>query len=130
MKSLAANGLLTVEGNTTRMHALGSSELRAEIIRRARGWNVQKVPEIRIRADDPASRRCGSAAVRYRSGRGGTKVPYDTLDYLGVSLRSRYFVAHEFETMRLSSMQCPTMFGYGARRSGATQKRAHIISLM
>jgi hypothetical protein len=46
LNTLSAAGILTVEGRTARIRAPESSELRAEIIRRARSWEAQKEPEI------------------------------------------------------------------------------------
>ena len=100
IKSLTAAGILTVDGKTTRIHAPKSEELRAELVRRARAWNVQKEPEIQY---TPMSAEL-SAAFRLQNEfdrkDAGPKVPCDTLDYRGVMLRSRYSVASEFETMK------------------------------
>jgi hypothetical protein len=99
LKALAAAGILTLYGKTTQINAPHSDELRAEITRRARAWNVQKEPKIEY---VPMSAEL-SAALQHQNELdrrdAGPKVPYDTLDYRGVSLQSRYSVASEFETM-------------------------------
>jgi hypothetical protein len=100
IKSLTAAGILTVEGKSTCIHAPEGEELRAELIRRARAWNVQKEPDIEYW---PMSMEMSAALQRqYVLDRAsaGPKAPYDTLDYRGVSLQSRYSVASEFETMK------------------------------
>ena len=100
VETLAAAGILTLDSKTTQINAPDGDELRAEITRRARAWNVQKEPEIQY---TPMSAEL-SAALQLqneldRKG-AGPKVPYDTLDYRGVMLHSRYSVTSEFDTMK------------------------------
>ncbi|MGE0630544.1 MAG: hypothetical protein AB7O43_22350 [Hyphomicrobiaceae bacterium] len=100
IETLAAAGILTLDSKTTQINAPHSDELRAEITRRARAWNVQKEPEIQYTSMSTEL----SAALRLQNELdrkdAGPKTPYDTLDYRGVTLQSRYSVASEFETMK------------------------------
>jgi len=100
IKALCAAGILKVEGRTTRLHAPDGEEHRAEIVRRAHAWNLQKEPEIKyvpMTSEQSAVFQRQSDIDREEA---GPKVPYDTLNYCGVSLQSRYSVLHEFETMK------------------------------
>lgn len=100
IKALIAAGILKVEGKTTRVIAPDKEELRTEIIRRARAWNVQKEPEIKYVPMSPELAAAVQRQFDIDREESGSKVPYDTLDYRGVSLQSRFSVAHEFKTMK------------------------------
>lgn len=98
--ALTAAGILNMKSETTYLHAPDNEELRAEIIRRARGWNVQKESEIKSVQMTPEQSALFQQQSDIDRQEAGPKVPYDTLDHRGVSLQSRYSVAHEFETMK------------------------------
>ena len=100
IKALIAGGILKVEGKTTRLFSPDSEELHTEIIRQARAWNLQKEPEIKYVQMSPELAAAFQRQSDIDRKEAGPKVPYDTLDYRGVSLQSRYSVASEFETMK------------------------------
>lgn len=99
VKALIAAGILRVDDKVTCVLAPESEELRVEIVRRARSWNVQKEPEIKY-----VSMSVEASAVIQRQSdidreEAGPKTAHDQLDYRGVLLQSRFSVASEFKAM-------------------------------
>lgn len=93
-------GILKVENGITRVLAPEDHALRAEILERARHWNVQKMPKSNYVQVEPEL----WAAVQHQydidRAEAGPKAPYDELDHHGVRLSSRFSVLSEFERMQ------------------------------
>ena len=104
---LIAENILRVDGQGTRI-LVPTTELRVEILRQAREWNIQKESEISYVIMDEEI----AAAVQLQSNldraEAGPKTSYHELEYLGVNLQSRYSVAHEFQTMKAVVDVMPT----------------------
>lgn len=98
--ALIASQIIQVSERQTIILAPRLDGIPDEIVRRARAWNSQKeppVPTFEISAELAAQLRRQYELDRADS---GEKVPYDELEYRGVTLNSRFSVKHEFETMK------------------------------
>lgn len=100
LKAVIDAGILKVENGVTRVLTPEDPALRAEILDRARDWNVQKMPKLNPFEVEPEF----WAAVQHQydidRAEAGPKAPYDDLDHRGVLLNSRFSILHEFERMQ------------------------------
>lgn len=100
LEAIVTAGILKVESGITRVLAPEDPALRAEIVERARDWNVQKMPKLNYVEVEPEL----WAAVQHQYDidrtEAGPKAPYDDLDYCGVHISSRFSVLSEFERMQ------------------------------
>lgn len=93
-------GILKIEPSTTWILGPSDENERTDIIARARSWNAQKEPEMRLLSMDDELATALRSELEIDQAESGPKVPYDQLDYRSIRLESRFSVAHEFETMK------------------------------